>query len=472
MGAAFVALLLLAGDLGAQGSAVTQLRPGETPLTLGPFGIQVSATSETRVGVAPIIPGADPRWFIAEVVTPLLGLELHRPTFTLQLFYGVRLFWEDPSPISTSSTELLGPDPVTRIRRVERTSISDFGPLVLHSAGLSLDGRPSRTVDVVAGANGSIGSPDYTALPQVLGTVQGALPPIVSIASGTALARIRYTGARRWELDLAGQVFHTQWLDVPESPSTVPGQTSVGGQTFVTSETLASVEPGATYVLTPRDGLGLISAFGEATYSDGAAIVTVTPAVVWKRRLTHRENLRLTLGVTYARSVGNPPGVMSPFGSSGAEASPIGSFQFTSRILRRENVAIIADATGGVDFYFDPVLGTALPRGSASAGLVAISVPHWMINLRGDFATALKTPPLQPIVVGQAPPIPIDETAFSISLAARRRVSENMFAEIGILWADRGPVLTTPDFHFHQRQLWVHISLMATTRPIPRMTQQ
>ena len=89
--------------------------------------------------------------------------------------------------------------------------------------------------------------------------------------------------------------------------------------------------------------------------------------------------------------------------------------------------------------------------------------------MHGDFGTILRNPPPvdQPILVGVTP----DETAFSISLSARRRVSENLFAEIGGLWADRGPVLSTPDFHFHQRQLWLHVSITGTTKPISRQVQ-
>ncbi len=471
MGAAFVALLLFSGELGVQASAVTQSRLGETPLRLGPFGVQLSATSETRAGEAPLLPGEDPRLFVAEILTPLLGLELRRHDLTFQMFYGPRIFWEDPAPITGFSTELLAPDPVTRIRSQNQNQTSSSGPLILHSAGLTLDAKLSPRVTFQTDATGSVGSPDYTALPLVLGTVQGALPPIANLASGTAAARVKFQTTRRWELDLAGTVFHWQFLNAPDSTSTVAGQTSSAGQTLVTGQTFVTVQPGALFTLTPRDGVGLDASIGEASYSNGVEFLVVTPAVTWRRHISPLDRLRLSLGVTYARSLATPPGAMTPFGSSGSTAAPIGSLDLTSQLFRREGITVLSNLTGGVDLYVDPILGIALPRGEAGAGLTAIAIPLWTITLRGDFATALKDPPLQAAVVGQPPPIPLDETAFSVSLSGRRRVSENMFLEVGGLWADRGPVLSTPDFSFHQRQLWVHVSLTVTTRPIPRLAQ-
>jgi hypothetical protein len=139
--------------------------------------------------------------------------------------------------------------------------------------------------------------------------------------------------------------------------------------------------------------------------------------------------------------------------------------------VRREGVTVQSDISAGVDYYVDPVLGTALPQARGAIGATMIAVPTWMVILEGSFATALQTPP--PLaVVGQGLTILPDETVFSISLSGRRRISENFFAELGGLYADRGPVLSTSDFHFHQRQLWINFALTGTTRPISRQTLQ
>lgn len=456
MGAAFVALLFISGQLGGPAGAVSESRPGEGPLLLSGLRLQVSVTSELRAGEAPLLPDANPRSFVAEILTPRLGLELRRPDFTFQLFYGPSIFWEDPNPISTGARQILPADTVTRVRGQVPISVSGSGPLILHSADLVLDARPSRDVSLTASANGSIGSPDYTALPLVLGTVQGTLPPIVSLMSGTAQASVRAKASRRWELALTAQLFHWQWLDVPE---TLPAS-------IITGQTLVSAEPSATLRLSARDSLGLGTTVAEAWYSDGAGLGTITPALTWRRHVTPRADLRLTLGLTYAHALGpTPPGAVPLLGSSRSATGPIGSFELISRLVRRDQIMILGGAGGAVDFYVDPVLGTAGPRGAAGAGLTAISAPRWMISLRGDFATALRTTPYPTLVGGIAP----DETAFYLSLFVRRWVSKNLMPEIGARWADRGPALVTPDFGFHQREIWIYLALTATTQPIARL---
>jgi len=218
-------------------------------------------------------------------------------------------------------------------------------------------------------------------------------------------------------------------------------------------------------------GFGLGAALGEVWFSDGLAIATVTPEVNWKRRLTQRNNLKLILGLTFAHTEAVGLDVKDPLAPGGSAVSPIGSFQLSSRLLGSRGITLQSDVNGGVDYYVDPVLGTALPRAEAAIGATLIAVPTWMVILQGSFATALKTPP--PLtVVGQTLSILPDETVFSVSLSGRRRISENFFAELGGLYADRGPVLSTPDFRFHQRQLWINFALTGTTRPISRQTLQ
>jgi hypothetical protein len=441
LGAAFVALLLLSGDLGGQASAVTDSRPGQSPLELNGLGYQLSATSESRAGWAPILPGGESQAFWAEILTPLLGLELRRPNFDFQLFYGPRLYWEHPNATRTGGV----------------------APLVLHSVGLAINTQPSQQVILTGSATGSLGNPDYTSLPQVLGTIQGYLPPIEKLASIAGQATVRYGLSRRWELEMAASVFHYQLLDVMQS--TIDAATAVG-QPLFTSQTTLTEEPGATLILTPRDSLGLGVVVGESEYSDGVSVLIVTPTATWKSRLTRRDNLKLTLGFAYGRSLATPAGAVDPFGSGGSGWSPIGSAELVSRIARYDGITIQSKAAAGVDYYVDPILGNALPRGTAGAGLTVISIPDWTVDLRGDFGTVLRAPPVTPLTSF----VP-DETAFSITLSTRRRISENLFGEVGILWADRGPALSDPDFHFHQRQLWLHVSVTGTTKPISRQVQ-
>jgi hypothetical protein len=468
LGAALVALLLLSAALGDQAGTITKSRAGETPLLIEGVGVQLSLTEETRAGETPIVPGANPVGFVAEVVTPLVGLELRRPTFTAQVFYSLRLYWQDPTPVIATSSEALTPDVLSRVQPRAATETTRSGALVLHSAGLTLRARPARTVSLEVAGSGSIGSPDYTALPQVLGNNQSALPPVVKLATGVVQATALVAVAPRWQLTLSGELFHWQWLDVP---SDLGANAQATGQTLVTSQTQVTVLPGVAYILTPRDSLGFGTALSEVWFSDGLAIATVTPEVDWKRRLTVRNNLRLTLGLTFAHTQAVGTDVKDPLAPDGSAASPIGSFQLSSRIVRSEGVTVQTDVNGGVDYYVDPVLGTALPRAEGAIRATMMAVPTWMVILEASFATALKTPPRLE-VAGQPVSILPDETVFSISLSGRRRISENFFAELGGLYADRGPVLSTPDYRFHQRQIWINFALTGTTRPISRQTLQ
>jgi hypothetical protein len=468
LGAALVALLLLSADLGDQAGTITKSRAGETPIMVEGVGVQLSLTEETRAGESPIVPGTDPQGFVAEVVTPLVGLELRRPTFTAQAFYDVRLYWQDPTPVVATSTRALTPDLVSRIQGRAISETTRSGALVLHSLGFTLHARPARPLFFELAGTGSVGSPDYTALPQVLGTNQSALPPVVRLASGMVHGSAILQVAPRWELTLAAELFAWTWLDVPDD---LGANAQIAGQTLVTSQTQVTVVPGVDYILTPRDSLGLGAALGEVWFSDGLAIATVTPEVNWKRRLTQRNNLKLILGLTFAHTEAVGVDVKDPLAPSGSAVSPIGSFQLSSRLLGSRGITLQSDVTGGVDYYVDPVLGTALPRAEGAIGATLIAVPTWMVILQGSFATALKTPPPL-LVVGQTLSILPDETVFSISLSGRRRISENFFAELGGMYADRGPVLSTPDFRFHQRQLWVNFALTGTTRPISRQTLQ
>jgi hypothetical protein len=305
---------------------------------------------------------------------------------------------------------------------------------------------------------GAVGEPDYTTLPLVLGTTQGAFPSttITKLASGSASGRADARLTRRWDLTLAvlGSFWHFidyNAADLP--PNTVPGQAN------------GSAELGALFLLTPLQQIGLSTTVGDALYSSYGGMVTVTPAAIWKARLTQREDLRLTLGMTYVHAVGTAvPGTVPLLGGESSAVSPIGSADLTAHLARRNGVLFTGHLRGGVDYFLDPVLGSAAPRAFAGLESGTLAASGWATLLRGDFATALRTTPY-PVAPGQPQP---DETAFAVTLAVRRPVAQHLLAELGGVWGNRGPALFAPDFHFHQRQLWIYLSITGTTRPIPR----
>ena len=430
---ALVAFCLLSGDLGAPTGAVSEVDSQGTPFVPGIFAFQASVTSESRAGEAPLIAGSVPQAFVAELLLPRLDIQLRNPGLIFTAWYGPRILWEDPQPSSNS------------------------GPLVLHTFGLSLDTRPTRDTAMEVSASGAIGEPDYTTLPQVLGTVQGTLPPVVELATAEGLLRVAHALSERWGLGFVGRASHWQWLDIPPPPAVTAST--------VTSSTALVGEPAVAFRPTLLDTVGLGAALGWVTYSTGVGAITVIPAVTSRSRLDRRVELNLRLGLSYARLVGTPippPGTLPLLGNGSTAFSPIGSAEILLHLARRDEILFEGRAFAGVDYYLDPILGVGLPRALAAAELTAVSVPNWTTSLRGDFATALQN---VPVVPGELPP---DETAFSLSLSVRRRVTPNFYAELGGRWADRGPTLNTPDFQFHQRQIWVYLSLIGTTRPIPR----
>jgi hypothetical protein len=436
-GAAFLALFLLAAEPGVQTGAVGESAVAKAAMAPGLFSgqleVEASVESQSRAGEAPLTPDANPQLFAAELLIPRLALYLRRRDVAFSAWYAPRIFAEDPTPPGTSGT------------------------LILHTFGLNLGVLPSRDVTVTGSATGAIGEPDYTTLPLVLGTTQGAFPSttIVELASATGQANVQARVTRRWDLTLAAQAFYWHWID----------QTAMLAAPTTVGQVTGSAELGAMFRLTSLEAIGLSTAVGDASYWHDTSLVTVTPAAIWKARLARREELRVTLGMAYARAFGMAPaGAMQPLGAARSAVAPIGSVDLVARLTRRDDILFFGHLLSGVNFYLDPVLGTADPRGYAGLELGTVSVSGWTTGFRGDFGTTLRTTPY-PIAPGQLPP---DETAFSLALSVRRRVSEYLFAELGGRWADRGPALVTPDFQFHQRQLWIYLSLTGTTRPLPR----
>jgi hypothetical protein len=385
--------------------------------------------TESRAGETPVLPGSPPQAFVAAVVTPRLDLQLRSPPTDWMLWYSPRLLWQTPHPPSSSDL------------------------LVLHTFGSSLSTRTSRTTELTGAVAGSIGQPDYTSLQQLLGTVQATLPPALEIAAGNVQARLAVQLSRRWAFGLSAEAAYWQWLQVPEG---VPVSTTVTSALSVIGGPLMS------FRATELDTFRIELPVSAAEYSTDSQIFAVSPAVAWRRALSRRTDLTLRLGMTYARS--RFSSAISAPATAGGTESPIGSVAIASRLTSWNHVVLMARGSAGVDYYLDPILAVGVRRWVASAGVDAISTPNWAFGLRGDFAT----------VIGQVPAaagtVQPDETAFSVGLMVHSRLSANLFTEFGGLWADRGPPLETPDFHFHQRQLWVFLTIGATTAPVPRPT--
>jgi hypothetical protein len=408
-------------------------------LISGELDVQANAILETRAGLAPIIAGQESTAFVTEIVSPVGMFEYRDPALTFQVDYSPRIYWQHPN------------------------ALDNWSPLVLHTANLLLNAKTTRRLTLIGSATGSIGNPDYIELQRLLNAVQ--VPQIVKIASVTGHLGARVALTPRWELDLDGQLLYWRSLGGAIDMST--------GVATVTEQRAATEQATALYRLNPRHSLGFGAALSEASYNGGSLdIYTIGPTATWNVHLTQRDDLKVTFGITYVRAVGDSIGSTMPlFGSSGQAASPVGAFDLVSRVARSDEFFILVNASGGVDYYVDPVLATAVPRARTNAGITAIMAPNWAATLRGDFSTALRTTAFALPVAATATtpasgPIYPDETVVSLSCAVRRRITPAAFAEIGGLWAERAPAFVTPGFEFHQRQLWVFAQLAWTSHPI------
>ncbi len=286
----------------------------------------------------------------------------------------------------------------------------------------------------------------------------GTVPPITSIASAIGGITTRTALTRRWELDLDGHLFYWKALDLPPP-------TAGASLLTITEQKSATEQATALFQLTRRHALGFGVAASEASYSTGIAVYTVGPTATWKVHLTPVDELKMLVGLQYARAT-EPSGVMMPLlGPSGQAVSPVGGFELLSQVARRDEVLILANAAAGVTYYVDPVVQIAAPRAEVAAGITGIMLPDWLATLRGDFATALRSTPLAPIG-GFVP----DETLASLTLAVQRRISPGLSLETGGTWAERAPAFVTSDFQFRERQLWAFARLSWASHPLPRQT--
>jgi hypothetical protein len=314
----------------------------------------------------------------------------------------------------------------------------------------------SRTTRLTGAVTGSVGQHDYAALQQALGPTQATLPSAPDIVSVGGAAALGHHPSQRWTVAVRAGAFYWSYLQMG-------GYTAASGYTAtstVTSSFSVSGGPQVSFRATRLDWLGFDLPVSDIRYSAGSEQLTINPTATWARALSREVDLHLRLGVAYGRYKVSPvvPGAAAPQ----ATESPIGSVDFAFRNVRWNDILFASRVSAGIDYYLDPLLGQGVRRGTVGAGVEAVSRPDWSFGLRGDFATSLGEVPVAP---GAIPP---DETTFSVILSIHRRLSGHTFAELGGQWSDRGPALEAPDFHFHQRQLLVSVTLGATTEPIPR----
>ncbi|MES1171682.1 MAG: hypothetical protein ABUL77_00470 [Bacteroidota bacterium] len=390
-----------------------------------------TVTGEVRVGQGPLVSSQAPRAGVIAVVTPVGDVMLFRPDLELMLDYGPRIFWREPNGTA-------------RVR-----------PLILHSSNLSLRARPTQSLSLLGLASGSVGEPDYSALSTYGGSGAAAtLPTVVNLLSLSARVAAVLATTRIWDLGLAVEGAHRRPLGQP--PGADPNIPTV----VLPRQTTLRVEPTASAHLTRRDDLLLLSSLSYQTYSNGAEYLLATAEVGGRRRLTPRFDLRLVAGVAYLKTLGRI--TTMPNAPTPPALRPIGTAELQGRIIRGNNVALSMGTAVRVEYYVDPVLALAVPRGTLSARCSLLLGQDWMASIEGAFSTNISA---EPFALG-TDQSQVFETVASVSLPVRHRISHHMVLEFGGRWSDRGSHLRASDFEFRQRQLWAYGMLTWTTRDL------
>lgn len=409
----------------------------------GQFDINGAVTVEGRAGEAPLTTDGKVEAGVAGLVMPDLQLTYLSRTTDARIDYAVRIFWRKPNEASS------------------------LKPVILHMVNLGASSQATPRLLLTANGALSAGEADYTALGVVLPN-QPALPSVVDFLSVTGTVGAQEALSRRAKLGLNLSVIHREPLG---ATADLPPQ---AGALLFPHQTTGIAEPTYRYNLSRRDDLTVTSPVSYGRYSGGFEILLASPQVGWQHRLTRRYTLRLAAGVAYVHVV--------PSLQTQSPVSPVGEIGVDMQLAGHGGLLTRGAAGARLDYFVDPVLGTAGPRASLSLGVTSILNPDWLVGAEATYATVftgrnpqivLVDPQGMPVTsAADGVAVPVDETLIAAVLLARCRVSDHLTTEFGFRYSDRAPSVEVSAFGFHQRQLWLYGSFTANTRrPTSRMVK-
>jgi hypothetical protein len=419
-----------------------------TVVFAGQFDVNAAVTSEARAGQAPIVAGYAPQNSVAEVVTPAAMAEYLAPGAEVRLGYSLRVFARQTEGEQGES------------------------PVLLHTGTLDASDRLTQRLTLRAGAVVSEGAADYSYLPTIFGAGQAQLVVVPRIFSLDGHVELDGRATRTLTLNLVVSALHFEALSGGTPPPPPPGTTTTVTTGAVLPNTTAlTVSPGAKLRLSLVDELLFTSAFelGEVSGlapsmaggpSNTLSSFVVMPTIGWRRYLARRTELDLKLGLAVAH-------VASSISGDLTRESPVGGIALDSRLYARREAILSTQLSAELEYYLDPILGIVESRGLTTAGLSLVLPSEWEIVSRGSFSTTFAAHP-RPGPTPNDPPTYPDEVGAGAEVFARHRLGQNFAFEFGGRWSDRTPYFTAPNYGFHQRQLWLYVSLRGTTKPIPR----
>ncbi len=410
---------------------------GQPPVP-GQLEVIPSVTVESQAGEAPLTYGDAPKASLVEILTPGVALNYVGRRLELRASYDLRIFWRLTSGVSVPA------------------------PLYLNTVNLALTARPARRTTVKLTASVYEGEADYTYLPSIYGANQAALVVVPTIFSANVSGSAELRATQRVTAAIALLAVETQPVGAAPTITSAAGTTTVftlprfssiaatPGANILLSR-LDTLEPALSFEYQQVSNLTVMTASGVEQGSLSAFVVT--PTLGMRRLLSRRSELTLKVGVGVAHLSGEVIGNPNPIG-------PVGSATLDARVLNLRQAVLRAKGTSTLDYYIDPVLGTAATRFTNIGGLYLGLPKSWTIGIDGSFVTSLAKHPY-PGALNTYP----DEVGASLELPVRHLLSNDLMMEFGGRWSDRSPFFTAPNYGFHQRQLWLYVQLTGTTRP-------
>ena len=396
----------------------------------GQFDINAAVTAEGRAGEAPLTVDGTIRKGVIGIVMPDLQVAYLSRVTDVRLDYVARIFWRTPNDLHSNK------------------------PLILHGVNLVGTSQVTGRLQLTGTANMSVGESDYTALALVLPN-QPALPSVADFFSLTAAAGALESLTRTEKIGL-----NLSYINRTPLGATAAVMASAGMLVppFPHQNTFGA-EPNVRLTLSRIDELTISAPVSYGTYTGGVDIVLAAPQVGWQRRLSRQYTVRLVGGLAYAH--------VEPALDTSSPFAPVADVGLDMQLDHRRGVVTRASGDARVDYFVDPVLGTAGPRLLLTLSWSSTLNPNWLVGVDATYSTVFvgKTP----LFLGTTP---VDETMAAVTLPVRYRASDNLFTEFGFRWSDRAPSVEVSAFGFHQRQLWLYVALTATTRrPVSRMVQ-
>jgi hypothetical protein len=412
------------------------------------------ADAEIAVGRAPIAQTGPEENSVTLALTPGVALRLREPMQTWTLSYAPRIFYRAPNELDVSR------------------------PLVLHQFSLENAAVIGRRLTLTSSAGLNFGEIDYTAsgliAPPGSSTVRTSVADILRVQGQTEL-QFEATRRVRWIGSLSG-VYITPLDDQPTAPpiavdangDPLPNQLVVGGT--IPESAQISAKSSLSYAL---DRTNRIAANGEITYQwfpDTGRFLLLSPDVSWTAQPSLRTKFSVSGGIAYVVTLATPPGIddSDAFGGTGG-------FEFSSVVYKTRATRLTTGFGASLDWFFDPVAGTSLPRAAAEVGTDIEFGRDWLIGPKVAFYAVIRdassrvggTIPTTDDTTVPVPPQPVevqvvspDATQLRIDIPVRYRLSKNAFFNFGTRTYFRGRSVTQDNFSLtEQYEFWTYAGL-------------